>query len=72
MADDIEWDPQKAAANFKKHGVDFADAALVLKDDQAITIRADDAGEERYVTIGMDRRCASLSWFTRGATIGRA
>ena len=26
----------------------------VLNDDNAITIRADEAGEERYVTIGMD------------------
>ena len=54
MADDVEWDPHKAAANFKKHGIDFADAALVLDDDQAITIRADKAGEERYVTVGRD------------------
>jgi uncharacterized DUF497 family protein len=54
MADDVEWDSRKAAANLKKHGVDFADAATVLHDDQAITIRDDEAGEERYVTIGMD------------------
>ena len=25
-----------------------------LDDEQAITIRADEAGEERYVTVGMD------------------
>ena len=37
MADDGEWDPRKAAANLKKHGVDFADAATVLHDEQAIT-----------------------------------
>jgi uncharacterized protein len=37
MADDGEWDPRKAAANLKKHGVDFADAAIVLHDEQAIT-----------------------------------
>lgn len=53
MADDVEWDPRKAAANLKKHGVDFADAATVLYDDRAVTIR-DEAVEERYVTIGMD------------------
>jgi hypothetical protein len=35
-------------------GVDFADAATVLYDDRAITIRDDESGEERYVTIGMD------------------
>jgi uncharacterized DUF497 family protein len=71
MTDDVEWDLDKASDNFKKHGVDFADAALVLDDDRAITIREDEPGEERYVTVGMDLRCASLSWSTRGATIGR-
>jgi uncharacterized DUF497 family protein len=54
MCDDVEWDPRKASANFKKHGVDFADAATVLHDEQAVTIREDAEGEERYVTIGMD------------------
>ena len=54
MAADGEWDPRKAAANLKKHGVDFADAATVLHDEQAITIRDDEGDEERYVTIGMD------------------
>jgi uncharacterized protein len=54
MAGEVEWDPRKAAANLKKHGVDFADAATVLHDEEAITIRDDAAGEERYVTTGMD------------------
>lgn len=54
VSDDVEWDSRKAAANLKKHGVDFADAATVLHDDLAITIHDDDAEEERYVTIGMD------------------
>lgn len=51
---EVEWDSRKAAANLKKHGVDFADAATVLHDEQAITVRDDQADEERYVTIGMD------------------
>jgi uncharacterized DUF497 family protein len=54
MADDGEWDAKKAAANLQKHGVDFADAATVLHDEQAVTVRDDEGGEERYVTIGMD------------------
>jgi uncharacterized DUF497 family protein len=54
MAGDVEWDTRKAAANLKKHGVDFADAATVLHDEQAITVRDDEGDEERYVTIGMD------------------
>lgn len=36
MSDDVEWDPRKAAANLKKHGLDFADAATVLHDDQPL------------------------------------
>jgi uncharacterized DUF497 family protein len=50
----VEWDPAKATANVTKHGVDFADAATVLHDEVAITIKDDSAGEERFVTIGMD------------------
>jgi uncharacterized DUF497 family protein len=54
MPDDGEWDPRKAAANLKKHRVDFADAVTVLHDEQAITIRDDEGDEERFITIGMD------------------
>ena len=52
--DDVEWDPRKAAANLNTHSVDFADAATVLHDEQAITVREDEGEEERYITIGMD------------------
>ena len=52
---DFEWDPSKAAVNRKKHGVDFADAALVLYDDFALTMPdARECGEERFATMGMD------------------
>jgi len=72
VAEDVEWDSRKAAANLKKHGVDFAGAATILTDDNAITIRADERGEERYVTIGMDDWRASWSSSTRGAAAARA
>jgi uncharacterized DUF497 family protein len=52
--DELEWDADKAEANVKKHGVDFADAATVLHDEQAITAKDDSADEERVITIGMD------------------
>lgn len=52
--DGAEWDSRKAAGNLKKHGVDFADAATVLHDEQGVTVRDDDPNEELYVTIGMD------------------
>jgi uncharacterized protein len=50
----VKWDSQKAASNLKKHGIDFADAVAVLFDDMAISISDDDAGERRFVAIGMD------------------
>ena len=51
---EFEWDELKALANRRKHGVDFADAASTLEDDLALTIEDDEAGEERFVTIGTD------------------
>lgn len=52
---EFEWDQQKAATNLRKHGVDFADAALVLYDDRALTTRdSGDYGEERFATLGLD------------------
>ena len=51
---EFEWDPDKATGNFEKHGIDFADAALVLYDDLAVTVPDDDADEERFVTLGTD------------------
>lgn len=50
----IKWDPKKAESNLLKHGVDFADAAMVLEDELALTIEDDDEFEPRFVTIGSD------------------
>jgi len=66
MSDDVEWDPRKATANLKKHGVDFADAATVFHDDEAVTIREDAEGEDRYITIGMDALGSLLVYTWRG------
>jgi uncharacterized DUF497 family protein len=49
-----EWDPRKAASNFAKHGVHFADAVGVLEDDLAITIEETSANEPRLKTLGLD------------------
>jgi len=53
---ELEWDSRKAAANLSKHGVDFADAATVVYDDQAITIPEERSGEERFVTIHLGEK----------------
>lgn len=53
--DGYEWDPAKAAANFAKHKVDFADAALSLEDSLALTMPDPHAvGEERFVALAAD------------------
>lgn len=50
----VEWDPAKAQANLRRHGVAFADAATVLTDDFALTREDPDAvGEQRFVALGM-------------------
>ena len=50
----FEWDPRKAAANLRAHGVSFAEAVTVLEDDYALT-RQDpaDPDEVRFVTLGL-------------------
>ncbi len=44
-----QWNRDKAKANIRKHGIEFADAVSVFSDDLAITIP-----DERFVTIGID------------------
>ncbi len=51
---EFEWDPRKAAANLRKHRIQFADAVQVLEDERAITLQEDVDDERRCVTIGMD------------------
>ena len=53
--DEFEWDSKKAASNLKKHGIDFADAALSLEDPNALVVADPDAqDEERYLCLGVD------------------
>jgi len=39
----FEWDPPKAEANLRTHGVGFAEAVTVLEDDFALTREDPDA-----------------------------
>jgi uncharacterized DUF497 family protein len=54
---EFEWDPEKAEANERKHGVSFHEGATVLGDPLAITFSDPDhsADEERYLTFGLSR-----------------
>lgn len=51
---EYEWDPEKAAANYEKHGIRFARAAEIFGDDK-LYVEADSFPfEERFIAIGMD------------------
>jgi len=53
----FEWDPLKAVANLRKHGVTFERAATVFQDPEALSLhdRAhSDPDEDRWITLGMD------------------
>jgi uncharacterized DUF497 family protein len=59
---DIEWDADKAVANFKKHGVRFEEAATALLDPKAMAQEdADAERESRWVLIGMSATARLLA-----------
>jgi len=47
----VIWDPAKARTNLRKHGVEFADAAVALEDENALTISVVEEGEYRFKTL---------------------
>ena len=51
------WDPRKAAANLRKHGVRFGEAASAFEDALSVTIPdpLHSNSEERFVLIGVSR-----------------
>lgn len=58
----VEFDPKKAAANLKKHGVSFDEASGSLLDPFAL-VREDEGseGEERFVLVGRSREGRMLT-----------
>lgn len=52
---EFEWIPPKAAANVRKHGVTFDEAATVFLDELAVSGSDPDhsVGESRYITFGV-------------------
>ena len=52
---DIEFDPDKARKNLRKHQINLADAEQALRDPLALTREDPDSrDEQRFVTLGMD------------------
>jgi uncharacterized protein len=54
VAQRFDWNPEKAEANFRKHGVSFREAASVFADPQSVSFPDDlhSANEERWIIIG--------------------
>lgn len=67
------WDPNKAAANLKKHGVSFEEASTVFLDTLSQTGADPDhsAGEERWLTFGVSKagRFLVVSHTDEGETV---
>lgn len=55
---EFEWDPTKAEANLKKHGVSFEEALTAFFDDDALVIDDPDHSldEERFVLLGLSSK----------------
>jgi uncharacterized DUF497 family protein len=69
---ECQWDPEKAASNLTKHGIDFADAIGVFEDEWALTIREEYVeDEQRFATLGTDflERVLVVVYTYRGAEI---
>jgi len=56
----FEWEPRKASANLKKHGISFEEAKSVFYDERARLISDPDHSEDedRFILLG-------LSYFLR-------
>ena len=52
---DFVWDSRKAAANYRKHGVSFEEAATVFDDPRAIDA-PDLYDDRRFVIVGRSSR----------------
>lgn len=49
----FEWDPAKAEANFRKHGISFEEAKLAFLDANSMEWADAHEQEERTVLLGM-------------------
>ena len=73
MSLDFEWDPKKAAANVKNHGVSFEEAVTVFSDPLARLFDDEDHSveEQREIIIGhsVEQRLLLVAFTVRGESI---
>lgn len=68
----FQYDPDKAAANLKKHEVSLADSEGVFEDPFARHVEDPDAvGEQRFIAVGMGSagQVLAVSYAHRGEDI---
>jgi uncharacterized DUF497 family protein len=69
----FEWDPRKAVANLRKHGVSFEEAASAFGDPLSLTIPEPGSrpGERRFVLLGLSeaQRLLVVVHVERGDTL---
>ncbi len=52
----IIWDPLKALANHKKHGVSFEEAQSVLESEVQLILEDREHAEPRFIAIGVSKK----------------
>jgi uncharacterized DUF497 family protein len=67
----LQFDPEKAKSNIKKHGISFAEVEPVFFDAFALTIEDESLFEQRFITVGLDARLrlVTVCWNERGKDI---
>jgi uncharacterized DUF497 family protein len=58
----FEWDPKKAAANARKHGVTFEEARTAFYDENAMQFHDPDHSddEDRFILLGLSIRLRAV------------
>ena len=64
----VEWDPRKAAANLRKHGVSFTEAETVFSDEYGLLIDDPEHSmdEDRFILLGVSatsRLLVVVHWY---------
>ena len=66
----FRWDPRKAAANYKKHAIDFHEAATVLDDTLSTTFPDFDHSTPLEAAVSNHRHVEPRPHFSGGAQRG--
>jgi len=59
---EFDWDPAKATANLKKHGISFEEAQTVFHDEFAVQFHDEShpSEEDRFLLLGMSSQAHLL------------